>query len=54
MSYYYSTISSRTFDDTLQQVTEELKKKGFGVLTEIEEEAGCGFQKISHPGRLQS
>lgn len=36
MSYYYSTTSNLAFDETIQQVTEELKKEGFGVLTETD------------------
>lgn len=36
MSYYYSATSKLAFDETIQQVTEELKKEGFGVLTEID------------------
>ncbi len=37
MSYYFNKISSnKNFDEVIQQVTEELKKEGFGVLTEID------------------
>jgi uncharacterized protein (DUF302 family) len=36
MSYYNSKIVSYSFDETITKVTEELKKEGFGVLTEID------------------
>lgn len=37
MSYYFSTtVRSQDFDQVVQQVTDELKKEGFGVLTEID------------------
>jgi uncharacterized protein (DUF302 family) len=36
MSYYFSKTLQTTFDDALSRVTEELKKEGFGVLTEID------------------
>lgn len=37
MNYYFSTIvRSQDFDRVVQQVTDELKKEGFGVLTEID------------------
>jgi len=36
MAYYNSKIVKHSFDDTLAIVTEELKKEGFGVLTEID------------------
>ncbi|MCG6185931.1 DUF302 domain-containing protein [Maribellus maritimus] len=36
MSYYFSKIiSGKSFDEAAEFVTEELKKEGFGVLTEI-------------------
>ncbi len=36
MSYYFNkTIVSKNFDEVIQKVTEELKKVGFGILTEI-------------------
>ena len=36
MSYYINTIVKNTgFDEAVVKVTEELKKEGFGVLTEI-------------------
>ncbi len=34
--YCFSTQVDETFDDVLTRVTEELKKEGFGVLTEID------------------
>lgn len=36
MSYYFSTIVESDFDTTIANVTAELKKEGFGVLTEID------------------
>jgi uncharacterized protein (DUF302 family) len=39
MNYYFSKIVDTNFDDTIDKVTEELKKEGFGVLTEIDVKA---------------
>jgi len=39
MSYYFSKIVDYNFDDAIDKVTEELKKEGFGVLTEIDVQA---------------
>lgn len=36
MSYYFSKTLSATFDEVITRVTDELKKEGFGVLTEID------------------
>ena len=36
MTYYISKIVDYSFDDALIKVHEELKKEGFGVLTEID------------------
>ncbi len=36
MSYYFSKTLQTTFDDAVSRVNEELKKEGFGVLTEID------------------
>lgn len=37
MSYYFSKVlKNKDFDEVIQIVTEELKKEGFGVLTEID------------------
>jgi uncharacterized protein (DUF302 family) len=36
MPYYYSKIISGKFDDVVAKVTDELKKEGFGVLTQID------------------
>ena len=36
MSYYYNKTVDMTFDEAINKVTEELKKEGFGVLTEID------------------
>jgi uncharacterized protein (DUF302 family) len=36
MSYYFSKTLGISFDEALVRVTEELKKEGFGILTEID------------------
>ncbi len=37
MSYYIETkLHNITFEDAIEKVTDELKKEGFGVLTEID------------------
>jgi uncharacterized protein (DUF302 family) len=37
MSYYFNTVvKGKEFDTVIEQVTEELKKEGFGVLTQID------------------
>ena len=36
MSYYFSKTIQTTFDDAVSRVIEELKKEGFGVLTDID------------------
>jgi uncharacterized protein (DUF302 family) len=36
MSYYFTRTVDLSFDDAVQKATEELKKEGFGVLTEID------------------
>ena len=36
MSYYFSKIVDLNFDEAITKVTEELKKEGFGILTEID------------------
>ncbi|MGY5847563.1 DUF302 domain-containing protein [Salegentibacter sp. HM20] len=37
MSYYFTTtLKDISFDQAIEKVTEELKKEGFGVLTEID------------------
>ncbi len=36
MSYYNSKFVNYTYEDAITKVTEELKKEGFGVLTEID------------------
>lgn len=35
MKYYIEKITDYTFDQAITRVTEELKKEGFGILTEI-------------------
>lgn len=39
MSYYFNKTVSDPFDSVLTKVTEELKKEGFGILTEIDVKA---------------
>ena len=40
MNYYFNTkIAGIEFDKGVEMVTEELKKEGFGVLTEIDVKA---------------
>ncbi len=36
MSYYFARTFDWSFDEALERVTEELKKEGFGILTEID------------------
>lgn len=39
MSYYFSKTVDLSFDEAIVRVTDELKKEGFGVLTEIDVKA---------------
>lgn len=39
MGYYFSKVLDGPFDDAVNKVMEELKKEGFGVLTEIDVKA---------------
>jgi uncharacterized protein (DUF302 family) len=39
MKYYFSKTVNTSFDDAIDRVTEELKKEGFGILTEIDVKA---------------
>lgn len=36
MSYYFTKTVKEDFDGAIDKVTEELKKEGFGILTEID------------------
>ena len=36
MKYYFNKILEVSFDEAVTRVTEELKKEGFGILTEID------------------
>lgn len=36
MSYYNSKVVNYSFDEALIKISEELKKEGFGILTEID------------------
>ncbi|NOX85850.1 MAG: DUF302 domain-containing protein [Chlorobi bacterium] len=40
MKYYFKkTLTGVSFDEAIEKVTEELKKEGFGILTEIDVQA---------------
>lgn len=39
MTYYFTKTTDLSFDDAIIKVTEELKKEGFGILTEIDVKA---------------
>ena len=39
MSYYFNKTINLPFDEAITRVTDELKKEGFGVLTEIDVKA---------------
>lgn len=40
MSYYFNkTLTNTSFEEAIHQVTEALKKEGFGILTEIDVQA---------------
>jgi uncharacterized protein (DUF302 family) len=40
MNYYFSKkLENVSFDKVIERVTEELKKEGFGILTEIDVKA---------------
>ena len=39
MSYYFNKIVDCSFDEAIERVTEELKKEGFGILSEIDVQA---------------
>ncbi len=52
MTYYFSkTIDNKSFDEAIEYVTQELKKFGFGIITEInakntfKEKLGVDFKK---------
>jgi uncharacterized protein (DUF302 family) len=36
MAYYFSKALDSSFDSAVQRVTDELKKEGFGILTDID------------------
>ncbi len=36
MRYYFSKVLDASFEEAISKVTEELKKEGFGILTEID------------------
>jgi uncharacterized protein (DUF302 family) len=39
MAYYFSKILNVSFDEAVTTVTEELKREGFGILTDIDVQA---------------
>ena len=39
MSYYFNKTIASGFDEAIEKVTEELKKAGFGILTDIDVQA---------------
>ncbi len=39
MNYYFNTTIKVPFDEAIEKVIEELKKEGFGVLTDIDVKA---------------
>jgi uncharacterized protein (DUF302 family) len=39
MSYYFSKILNVSFDEAVAKVTEDLKREGFGILTDIDVQA---------------
>lgn len=39
MSYYFNKIVTGEFSEVIENLTEELKKEGFGILTEIDVKA---------------
>ena len=39
MSYYFSKVIDLPFEEAIERATDELKKEGFGVLTEIDVKA---------------
>jgi len=39
MEYYFSTLLKADFNDCIANVTEALKKEGFGIITEIDMQA---------------
>jgi uncharacterized protein (DUF302 family) len=51
MEYYFSKTLDTSFDDTVQLITESLKKEGFGIISEIDirgkikEKLGVDFKK---------
>lgn len=36
MSYFFTTKTSKTYEEAIDKVTSELKNEGFGILTEID------------------
>jgi uncharacterized protein (DUF302 family) len=39
MSYHFSKVLGVTFQEAIEKITEELKKEGFGILTEVDVQA---------------
>jgi uncharacterized protein (DUF302 family) len=36
MTYYFNKTLDKSFDEAIQKITDELKKEGFGILTDID------------------
>ena len=53
MKYYFSKTISKSFDESVNLITEALRKEGFGVITEIKmheklkEKLGVDFKKYT-------
>lgn len=39
MSYYFTKVVDMSYEDAVEKTTEELKKEGFGILTQIDVKA---------------
>ena len=46
MSHYFSKLLEVSFNDAVLRVAEELKKEGFGILTEIDVKATSKKKKV--------
>jgi uncharacterized protein (DUF302 family) len=51
MEYYFSKVLNTSFDEAIERISEELKKEGFGIISEInlhdkfQEKLGVAFKK---------
>ena len=48
MSYYFNKTLNLSFDKAIVRVTEELKKEGFGILTDIDVKARLRRNSMSN------